>query len=741
MLLQPEALRSPLRACGYRRDLLRANFASGDATAVPLVGFAQLPTDARSACVAVLGEHGDARAAVEACRPLGAPLIFVCHENTLQWWKQGTRSAEWLRTISANDVDRFLQDHHDEFSPEAVYRAKTIGRLRREYQLEFVDLGLMPLLEQEVGTALSRLLERTVSELKERLGWDDVTPEKGHWLLQTVFWLLSGKILRDKRVSTFEDLDLSDVEDVFHRVANHYGTRPLRRSSAKQLEALRSSASLIDQFSSLALTTTESLAYVYENTLISKATRSSLGTHSTPSYLVDYIVGLLADWIEEIPERERSVFEPACGHAAFLVAAMRLLSHLLPPAKSAPSRRGPYLRSRLHGSDLDPFSLELARLSLTLTDIPNPDGWDLRAEDMYLGDRLADQTRKNTILLANPPFGSFDEKELRAYDRTGTDIGVNNKAAEMLRRALPALQPGSVFGLVLPQAVLHKAYAEGVRRSLLDGFELREVSLFPDKVFSFSDAECAVVIGRRKKSGRASSTTLRFRRIRERQMAAFRETYAAPASRVVPQSRFNKAVRWDMRVPDQEQLWTALRPNPRASDLADFGMGLIYHGKDLPPGVATYSKDRFAGSREGFVRLGRRLQIHELPELFWMNLADEAIVWRRSGATTGVPQILLNYVPTSRGPWRLKAVIDAIGRPVTSAFLTIRPHSCSLQVLWALLNSPIANAFAFCHLGKRHNIKGTMAQARCRVARASTLSRPPHRRTSTPLWRVPARAN
>ena len=64
--------------------------------------------------------------------------------------------------------------------------------------------------------------------------------------------------------------------------------------------------------------------------------------------------------------------------AVFLVSAMRLLTELLPDDKAIPSRRGPYLRSRLHGTDIDPFALELARLSLTLTDIPNPNGWDLR---------------------------------------------------------------------------------------------------------------------------------------------------------------------------------------------------------------------------------------------------------------------------------------------------------------------------------------------------------------------------
>lgn len=68
----------------------------------------------------------------------------------------------------------------------------------------------------------------------------------------------------------------------------------------------------------------------------------------------------------------------------------------------------------------------------------------------------------------------------------------------------------------------------------------------------------------------------------------------------------------------------------------------------------------------------------------------------------------MNYARVSRGPWRLKAFIDDEGRPVASAFLTVRPHKCSLETLWALLNSPVANAFAFCHLGKRHNIVGNM---------------------------------
>src|SRR5205823_5356167 len=140
----------------------------------------------------------------------------------------------------------------------------------------------------------------------------------------------------------------------------------------------RQSARDISQCSHMGLVSTEALAYLYENALITKETRAELGTHSTPAFLVDYILGRLRPWIEEIPPERRYVFEPACGHAAFLLAALRLLGELLPESLFAPSKRHRYLRERLHGCDYDTFALEIARLSLTLADVPNPNGWDLQ---------------------------------------------------------------------------------------------------------------------------------------------------------------------------------------------------------------------------------------------------------------------------------------------------------------------------------------------------------------------------
>ena len=703
-MLTPHSVKAPLRACGYRPDLLKADFSFGENRVAPIVAFAQQPADARSACLAVLSSEAAPRVAVEACKPLGAPVVFVCYEDSLQWWKQGSQRAEHLQTVQSKDVEAFFQENRSRFSPDAIYRAKTWGRFDTAYQLSFVDLGLMPIVEEQVGTALSGLIERSVARIKHRLGWVEISSEQGQWLLQSVFWLLSAKILRDKHVPSFSDVELFNVDDVFERIGKHYGTSPVRSESKRKLEALVDTAESIDQFSSLVLTTTEALAYVYENTLISKQTRSALGTHSTPSFLVDFIVGNLVEWVREIPVNERSAFEPACGHAAFLVSAMRLLTDLLPPDKAIPSRRGPYLRSRLHGTDIDSFALELGRLSLTLTDVPNPDGWDLRTENMFIGEGLITQAQKNTILLANPPFDNFTQNERRKYAEQASGVSFGNKAAEVLWRTLGALPTGGVFGVVLPQTILHSNSAAPLRKLIVEEFELKDVCLFPDEVFSFSDAESAVIIGRRRQSN--GHATVSYRRLRERDLLPFKSDPFKIEPRQIAQSRFSGETGYSLRLPDLEEVWIALQDNPSLESTSGIAKGLDYKGKDLPFGAVTYSAKRFTGAHFGFIKFDRGLPITDLPEGKWMNLSADVIRSAQSGTVTGAPQVLVNYARASRGPWRLKALIDRRGHPVTSRFITVRPinESVSLETLWAILNGPVANAYAYSHLGKRDNI-------------------------------------
>ena len=134
-----------------------------------LAAFAHQPADVRSACVAVIRANGDPGQTVLSYRELGTPLLFVCRDKELQWWCQRIDSPQYLDSISASELPRFFHEHRQDFAPEVVYRAKTRGRFERTYQLSFVDIGLMPLVESEIGRALNRLIERVVCEITEDL--------------------------------------------------------------------------------------------------------------------------------------------------------------------------------------------------------------------------------------------------------------------------------------------------------------------------------------------------------------------------------------------------------------------------------------------------------------------------------------------------------------------------------------------------------------------------------------------
>jgi len=712
--LAPEIvpIREGLLGVGFRRDRLRSEVPiPGQDRRVSLVGFADQPFDSRTAAVAVLHRREILDKDIAELRPIGAPLVFARLPDHYQFWKQGADRPIFQRRLGLRELPRFFDENRDKLAPGSIYRAKVWGRLEPSYQLDFVDAGLMPLVEEEAGKKLTGLVERVVVATKRRLGWGDVSDANGRWLLQSTFWLLAAKILQDKEVPGFVRLNLTDVEEVYQRVARHYNSqspRPVRVGGRAKREALAAAAEEIGRFGHCGCLSTEALAHLYESALIDRVTRSKLGTHSTPTWLVDYVVGRLRPWIEEIPVGKRRVFEPACGHAGFLISAMRLLTELLPNGWSG-SRRD-YLRRRLHGSETDPFALEIARLSLTLADVPNPNGWALTEGDMFDSDELECGVGGATIVLGNPPFENFAKKE-RGPER------LPNKAAETFRRVVDNLPQGGVFGFVLPQTFLRSKQAAGVRRTLLDDYEIAEISLFADRVFHYSDSESAIVVGRRLGPCPSRRFSVRFQRIREGHVEEFSHTYRPGSSEAVQSQRFLASDDSSLYLPDLHAVWDALSRLPKLGTLAEVGQGLIHKSKSdrtRPRSAVTESAVEIEGLTltPGFAGWTKQQTTHTLPHLVWLNLDPDTIRRPLSGTTTGSPQVLLNYAPVSREAWRLKALLDPDGHPFTSDFLTVRPEvsGLSLEVVWAILNSPVGNACAYCHSEKRHVLAGQMRQ-------------------------------
>ena len=167
-----------------------------------------------------------------------------------------------------------------------------------------------------------------------------------------------------------------------------------------------------------------------------------------------------------------------------------------------------------------------------------------------------------------------------------------------------------------------------------------------------------------------------------------------------------------MRVPELEEVWSWCDSLGHLRDLAHVGKGLDFINEEerKDRGLVAHSTRRFRGAVRGFKNVRRDLQIHELPERLWLNIDADVVKTERTGSSVGVPQVLLNYARVSRGPWRLKAVIDRDGHAVTSRFLTVRPRhdSTPLEFLWAMCNSPVANAYMYTHSMKRDNLTGTV---------------------------------
>lgn len=701
------ALKPLLEECGYSGSRLATNY-NLNGISLPLVGFASKPWDFDSACIAVLDANGDTEEAARSCYDLAAPVVWVRHNGSVDWWMQHATKPTLFASRLLSEFPAFVRQHRDRLSPVSIYRGKTIARIDKARQLDFVDVGLMPLRRKEAGKKLGELVEAmtgaTLTAIRQR------NPNKAmlRKIFTSVFRLLAGKILKDKGVHGFRDLDLNEPASVLVAVAKHYyrtGNSP--HVTNEWAAALTPAASLVSGAGSFAVVSPETLAYVYEHTLVTPDLRRKLGIHATPPWLVDYIVWRLYDWILDIPQVDRHVFEPACGHAPFLLSSMRLLRLEMqndPEVQDDPdSKVHAYLKDHVHGVEVDDFAREIARLSLTLADVPNANGWDIEAGDMYESNVLAQGAEKCRVLFSNPPYERFTQAAKRQYARAGYPVR-HPKAVELLDRTLKRLAPTAVFGVIMPQGVLHSTQARELRELLLRDFDVREVCLFADKVFEEGEAETVVILGRKRPVGAMPLATITYRRVRENSIKEFAKSYVPDSENVVPVTDFANDARKSFRVPDLPAVWARLAANPKLDSVATVGQGFSFAERGLIAKARQAGSRRMKDSVRAIIDGVKDVMVWQVPQSIWLSPEQTPVNPWRSGNATEEPQILVNYVRVMRGPWRLKAFMDHDGCAAINKYTTVRPlpESPPLEFLWAVLNSPVANAFAYCHTLQKH---------------------------------------
>jgi hypothetical protein len=304
-------------------------------------------------------------------------------------------------------------------------------------------------------------------------------------------------------------------------------------------------------------------------------------------------------------------------------------------------------------------------------------------------------------VFANPPF-----EKLAAKDRAAGSLV--NKAAEIFRRTVENLAPNSLFGFVLPQGFLTSKEGEACRRYIQTYCEIHEITLFADKVFQYGDSESAIIIGQKRNAG--SNWCVRYQRVRENQVGIFKHTLAPSTSESVKQNELCNDKNGTFLVPELGEVWEYLKEYPRLQSAALVGQGLSHKAspKDNPKRYESQSPK--PGLNSAYTFWSTEQLTHLQPVEVFISLKKKDILAERSGMAADIPQVLLNYARVSRESWRLKALLDDIGHPVSSNFLVIRPilTALSLNVIWGILNSPIGNAYSYSYSSKRHVQAGQM---------------------------------
>jgi hypothetical protein len=696
--------RQGLQQIGYIGGLLRESYqftdvlhAESPVREIALAAFAQEPPSYRTASLGVALSSPDEAPHIEDYRALGAPQLLSLHRDEVRRWKMtGSGKSELLQRIPADRLLSVLIDEKDTWGPGPMLRAKSIAFDSSSQQLDFFDAGLLPAIDDVVHEKLDRMLREAIAASSAAF----TEHNEGHpdWigLCRLIFRLLAGKLFADR--GELEGWTYDDPAQVIAAVEQFYfraePVEPALADPAAQRAAWHHINSAI-RFQNLSV---EALAHVYENTLVNNETRRRYGTHSTPQAIAKYVVQRLP--FDDLPSEERRVFEPFTGHGAFLVPALDRLRMLLPPGTDARARHDYFVRM-LTGMELDPFAREVARLALMLADYPNPDGWRLLQGDVFTDDRLEVELKKARIVLCNPPFEAFTAMEREGYQ----GLLSTEKAADILERVLR--NKPAMLGFVLPKVFIDGQSYRSVRRTLVSSFGNLELVSLPDVVFAHSEVETVLLLAYGAPSG---YTSLRAASVERGDYDQFERTAEVTSAEqaLLPAARM--AAMPSLWLYPLSHVWESLAHLPVLDTVAQIHRGIEYKVSPREHADKLVSQDAKSGYRAGLLNVTDGFEPYFVHDHVYLNMASDLMLYRAYQLPWHQPKVIATAARHTRGVWTLSAVPDDTGLVCSQRFHGIWPSAgLPIEILAAILNGPVANAYVGLRRTSRDNRIGTIA--------------------------------
>lgn len=686
-------LQEQMGQIGY--STIKSDYAFSDVFASPPVNrvvlvaaFTHSPPSYRNAALAVV--DAGRRRAVEVVaehRALGACLFFVIEGQEVGIWQTHSKAEpQQIVKRSIEDLPALFAANSQTWGPLSIQRAKSIGAFEHQYQLSFVDLDLTPAIESEIHVWLDRLLNRALEEaIDPQTHRTKNIGERS--LFRAVFRFLAAKILQDRSHELSRSWDPDQVETILDQISAYYTLEslPVQEGTAKH-RVLTSVWERIREGINFQNISSDNLAFVYENTLVTPEIRRHFGTHSTPRQIAEYIINHL-NLYKHAPS-DLKIYEPFAGASVFLVSALRALRERL-PLELTDAQRHEFSVQRIFGDEIDAFACEVSTLSLILADYPNRNGWRIHNRDLFEGDVLSEQMRVHNVILCNPPFEAFAAEERARY---AIAQQTPSKAAAVLNAALDA-HP-LALGFVLPGLFIReRQFSEQRKRieGLYGSVELVEV---PDKAFRFSETPSALLIASEPRPPASARITLRSAEISDRDCQNFLRTGEVSSARSLTRP-INVEPSGNLWIAPLSRLWTYLNDYQKLGEKLHPSRGLEwkYHQSKA---WRDHSEEGF---RKGFHNADEVAQFSSSRPV-WLDYRARYIR-RGFDQEWEKPKLIVNAARRSRGLWRMSAIVDFSGLVYSQQFYGFWPKTAmdrrELLAWCAVVNGPVANAYIAMH--------------------------------------------
>jgi type I restriction-modification system DNA methylase subunit len=650
---------------------------------VLFAAFTHTPPSYRNAAFAVVAaQQRSAADVVSEHRALGAPLLFVVEgENVTVWQVRTDLGPRAIARAHRDELPALFSANSADWSPQSIQRAKSIGAFNRHYQLDFVDLGLLPAIEGEIHAKLDRLLNEALAEaIDPRTSEPRGVNERS--LFRAVFRFLAAKILQDREHSLASTWDPEKIETVLDAISKYYRLPLFQLGSTE-----RRIFSLVWQHLRRGINfqniSADDLAFVYENTLVTPEIRKAFGTHSTPRPVAEYVVNRLEFWRHD--PTDIRVYEPFAGAGIFLVAALRQLRELL-RVDWTDKQRHEFLVQRITGDEFDPFAKEVATLSLILADYPNANGWAVTELDLFENNKIAQRARLGNVVLCNPPFESFTPDERSKYPEAAAHSAF--KPIAVLDAVLDASP--MALGFVLPEPFIKGAQYKAQRQRIEKLYKDVELVSLPDRTFKHSVIRSSLIIARDLREAESHTSAVRSTVVTVQGRDQFLRGGEVSDTRLVTRSSVRG--NGDLWINELEGVWESLASNPTLESAASVHRGLQWHDGQTAAVRNTPHKGFVKG-----IHAANAVKAFALEEPKYLDYRPNNI--RRAGNLPWTEaKILANAARLSRGPWCLAAAIDNEGFIFSQQLFGIWPKQATrLHTLCALLNSPVANAYIASH--------------------------------------------